>query len=76
MSEDVFWSFEARHYDPDFRIATVEEALPFAFELSPRECFTMIGSRLPFGCHAWPRYDRAFWEPSLLTELPQPRQAS
>jgi hypothetical protein len=26
----------------------------------------MNNHRLPFGCHAWPRYDRMFWEPYLV----------
>jgi hypothetical protein len=48
------------------RVATVEDALQFSFETCPRKCFEMNGRRLPFGCHAW-EYDRAFWEPHLLT---------
>jgi uncharacterized protein DUF5672 len=71
MIEDLFWSFEAQHYYPAFRKATVEEGLRFAFELSPRECFEMTNFRLPFGCHAWPRHDRAFWEPYLLAGTSQ-----
>ncbi len=65
-NEDIFWSFEAPEVDPDFRIAPVEEALTFAFELAPRTCFQLNGRRLPFGCHAWARYGRDFWEPHLL----------
>jgi hypothetical protein len=65
-NEDVFWSFQAQHYAPNFRIAPPEEALRFAFERYPRECFELAGRQLPFGCHAWPRYDRTFWEPYIL----------
>jgi Protein of unknown function (DUF5672) len=61
-NEDVFWSIEARKFDASFRVATAEEALPFAFEVDPRWCYATNGGRLPFGCHAWTRYDRAFWE--------------
>jgi Protein of unknown function (DUF5672) len=63
---DYFWSDEAVKYWPDFKIASVETGLNFAFEVAPRLCFERNGRRLPFGCHAWPRYDRAFWEPYLL----------
>jgi hypothetical protein len=63
---DYFWSDEAVKYWPDFKIASVETGLKFAFEVAPRWCFERNGGRLPFGCHAWPRYDRAFWEPHLL----------
>jgi len=64
--EDLFWSFVAQHYLPRFRIAPVEDALRFSFELHPRRCFELNGRELPFGCHAWTRYDREFWEPYLL----------
>ena len=66
LNEDCFWSFRARDYFPDFRIAPVREALRFSFELAPRRCFELNGNRLPFGCHAWSKYDREFWEPYLL----------
>ena len=66
LNEDCFWSFRARDYYPDFRIAPVKEALSFSFEMIPRRCFELNGKRLPFGCHAWSKYDREFWEPYLL----------
>jgi uncharacterized protein DUF5672 len=65
--EDLFWSFDARRFVPEFRVASVEEALGFAFELEPRRAFELAGRRLPFGAHAWAKYDRAFWEPHLLS---------
>jgi hypothetical protein len=67
LNNDYFWATEAKHYLPQFKVATVEDGLRFAFEGSPRMCFEMNGRRLPFGCHAWARYDRAFWEPHLVT---------
>jgi Protein of unknown function (DUF5672) len=67
---DIFWSDEAVHYYPDFKIADVATGLRFAFEVSPRLCLERNQQQLPFGCHAWPRYDRAFWEPYLLQEDP------
>lgn len=60
-NEDLFWSLEAQKFDPSFRIASAEEALPFAFEMAPKWCFEKNGNKLPFGCHAWGRYDREFW---------------
>jgi hypothetical protein len=65
-NEDHFWADRAPHYDPFFKVATVEDGLRFAFECAPRYCFQQSGGRMPFGCHAWPVYDRAFWEPYLL----------
>jgi hypothetical protein len=66
LNEDIFWSDRARMFYPDFKIAPVEEALHFAFEKFPRCCFEQNGRRLPFGCHAWAKYDRVFWEPYLV----------
>jgi len=60
-NEDVFWAIEASKFDPTFRVAPAEEALPFAFEVSPRWSLEQTGGRLPFGCHAWARYNREFW---------------
>jgi Protein of unknown function (DUF5672) len=64
--EDLFWSFEAGGFVSEFRVASVEEALGFAFEVEPRRAFELAGGKLPFGAHAWAKYDRAFWEPHLL----------
>ena len=66
VTEDKFWSEMARRLDPTFRIPPPEEALSFAFETNPRECFELNGRRLPFGCHKWWFHDRAFWEPYLI----------
>lgn len=68
LNEDLFWSDRARLFDPGFRIASLPEALDFAFEAHPRHCFALNREKLPFGCHAWPRWDRAFWEPFLLRD--------
>jgi len=65
-NEDYFWSDEAVKYYPEFKVASVETGLEFAFEVAPRRCFDLNNRRLPFGCHAWHRYDREFWEPFLL----------
>ncbi len=65
-NEDNFWSDEAIRFYPEFKVASLETGLRFAFEVAPRLCFEMNQRQLPFGCHAWPRYDRAFWEPYLL----------
>jgi len=66
LNEDCFWSFKAADYYPGFKIASVKEGLRFSFEMAPRRCFDRTGDQLPFGCHAWSKYDRKFWEPFLL----------
>jgi len=65
-NNDIFWSYQAVKYVPNFRIPDWKTGLRFAFEVAPRQCFELNEQKLPFGCHAWPRYDRAFWEPYLI----------
>jgi hypothetical protein len=64
--EDKFWSIDARRLVPGYQVPPAETAVAFAFETEPRFCFEQNGGRLPFGCHRWSLYDRAFWEPYLL----------
>jgi hypothetical protein len=65
-NEESFWATRAKHYSPLFRIPSVEVALRFGFECVPKYCFEKNNYTLPFGCHAWHKYDREFWEPYLL----------
>jgi hypothetical protein len=65
---DIFWARRAKEYVPDFRIPDWKTALRFAFETPPRQCLELNNGRLPFGCHAWAKYDREFWTPHLLPE--------
>ena len=63
---DVFWSDHAVRFLPSFKVASFEQGLEFGFEADPEKCLELNGGRMPFGCHAWGRYDRKFWEPFLL----------
>lgn len=66
LNEDRFWSDRVMFFDPHFKIASVQEGLRFAFERFPRYCHEQNGRQLPFGAHAWAKWDRAFWEPFLI----------
>ena len=68
--EDYFWAYEAGRYVVGFRIPEPREALNFSFETAPRYCLAVNSGKMPFGCHAWTKYDRAFWEPFLLPPSP------
>ncbi|MCP5549107.1 MAG: hypothetical protein H7A50_17225 [Akkermansiaceae bacterium] len=67
-NNDIFWSDMARRFYPDFKVASLEEGLRFAFEVSPKTCYEMNGGKLPFGCHAWAKYDPEFWKAHLVPE--------
>jgi hypothetical protein len=66
LLEDEFFVLKGQRYNPDFRVPTVETALRFAFDETPRVAYELAGERLPFGAHAWFKQDRQFWEPYLL----------
>lgn len=62
MYEDSYFANELSHYsNMKLRIPQVEEALKFSFERSPRYLFELNNLQLPFGCHAWEKYDKIFW---------------
>lgn len=67
-AEDVFWGCEVNRYFPNIKIPSFKEALNFAFDMNPSLCYELNGSKLPFGCHAWYRYDLNFWRPFIKKE--------
>lgn len=68
LNEDRFWSDRVMFFDPKFRIAPIQDGLRFAFERYPRYCYEHNERQLPFGAHAWAKWDRSFWEPYLIRE--------
>jgi hypothetical protein len=58
--EDIFWSRHARHFVPEFNVAPVREGFRFSWDYAPAYCHVQNEGRLPFGCHAWERYDLKF----------------
>ena len=65
VNEDLFWGLFVAPTCPFFRVPTPLEAVSFAFEAYPRHSYELNGQRLPFGCHAWARYDPEFWQSTL-----------
>lgn len=44
-----------------FKIAPSSEALRFSFDANPEVLYKLNNNKLPFGCHAWERYNPNFW---------------
>lgn len=61
QNEDLFFAAA----DKELRIAPIEIALQFSFERQVRACYERNQHELPFGCHAWERYDLSFWKPFI-----------
>ncbi len=59
-AEDVSFAKWLGHHHAD--MPTLEEAVDFSFESNPQRCYDINNQRLPFGCHAWERYDLEFWK--------------
>jgi len=68
LNEDVYWGVFASLIDPSFKVAPVEVANRFSFEYDPNFLLKANGGHMPFGCHAWYRFEdaREFWTPHLL----------
>jgi len=56
-NEDILWTLLA-----PFKKPNEIEALQFAFELNPEQSYELINEQLPFGCHAWEKYNPTFWK--------------
>jgi len=65
-NEDVFWGVYAKRLDPSFSVADEDSAWEFAFEAEPRKGLERLCGRMPFGCHAWTKFDRTFWERNVF----------
>lgn len=66
FAEDGFWSIEAPKYLRNYKVPTFREALKFAFERFPKKSYELNNNELPFGVHAWKKYDEEFWKPYIL----------
>ena len=67
-NEDMLFCQEATRLKPMklfMNLPEWREALHFAFEKSPAASYELTDHQLPFACHAWERYDSAFWAPFI-----------
>jgi hypothetical protein len=62
INEDLFWAEVVPKAFPNFKVPSPSEAIGFSFEVNPDVLFEKNGRKLPFGCHAWWKYDLEFWK--------------
>lgn len=68
-NEDFFWCYVIPKLFR-FKIPDMKIGLKFAFELAPSLAYTQNNNQLPFGCHAWEKYEPDFWRKQFReTEL-------
>lgn len=62
-NEDDFWSGLLDDSRFALKKPNPVEALDFSFERFPSDLFKLSGNKLPFGCHAWRKYEYdSFWK--------------
>ncbi len=61
VNEDIFWSALIPSAFKGFKVPEAVDAIPFSFEVAPGYLYGLNGNELPFGCHAWRRYEPGFW---------------
>lgn len=61
-NEDVFFAACA---ESGYKIAPMDIALTFSFEMEVKKCYELNHKQLPFACHAWHKYDLLFWKPFI-----------
>lgn len=61
INEDAFWSILVPKYCDFFKVASPEDEVAFGFEVEPRHLYQLNNYQVPFGCHAWEKYDKQFW---------------
>jgi hypothetical protein len=60
-NEDGFFKYWGNLLRPLFRLPSDETALHFAIEQTPAASLEQLGNRLPFGCHAFGKYEPEIW---------------
>lgn len=70
LMEDNFFSYWGNLMFPIFRLPPDIEAAKFSIELDPEKTFNLIGKQLPFGCHAYLRYEPQFWRKYIPASFP------
>ena len=63
--EDFFWGEIARTEHSWFKVPEWGLASRFSMEVQPGYFYKLNNNKLPFGCHAWWRYDAMFWKPFI-----------
>ena len=64
-NEDGFFKYWGNILYPITKLPSDEIALRFSIETSPALSLSKIGNQLPFGCHAFEKYEPLTWQPFI-----------
>lgn len=62
IHEDIAWGMWASEMFKDFYVPIPQQAMHFSFEMHPSYLYNLTKRKLPFGCHAWEKYEPVFWK--------------
>ena len=65
VNEDLFWGLFVPAKCSFFKVPSAVDAVSFAFEAHPDFLYQLNQQQLPFGVHAWQRYQPEFWQTVL-----------
>lgn len=60
-AEDNVIVTNLRRNFPELKISKAADAKYFSFEVLPSRLYKECGNKLPFGCHAWEKFEPEFW---------------
>jgi hypothetical protein len=69
IPEDQYFGLYLSSLFSDFKLADFDEAYRFSFETNPKYLFEINNKQLPFGCHAWEKYDPDFWSSYIIDKI-------
>ncbi len=67
-AEDLFFAFLGT-LSSNFLIPNIKVAANFSHDIDPLHLQKITNQEIPFGVHAWGKYDRYFWESSPFWKL-------
>jgi hypothetical protein len=68
IQEDSYWTNIVGGAFTDYKVAEIEDAFKFSFEVNPSFLYKKNNNQLPFGCHAWEKYEPEFWKEFINPE--------
>jgi len=69
INEDILWGVYAPIIFQEFKIPSIDVAMRFSIETNPENTMLLISPNLPFGCHAWEKLAKSFWQPFINSSL-------
>ena len=61
LNEDIFFAYCRIKSNGAFKVAPISVSYKFSAEFGIERCIKKNGGELPFGCHAWDKFDRNFY---------------